>query len=120
MVVSQNRDAKVAAVEVELWPTRAPAFGATIKLCGEHDVATSADVREALASIHGHVLVDLSECSFIDSSAISAFVLESRKRTRQGERLELVVPATNTAVMRALQVTGLSEILIVHESTETN
>jgi hypothetical protein len=78
VVVSQNRDPTVAAIEVELWPARAPAFAAIIKLCGEHDVATSGDVREALASIHGHVLVDLSACSFVDSSAISAFVLESR------------------------------------------
>jgi anti-anti-sigma factor len=101
------------SVEVELRPARAPAFVAAVRLRGEHDMATVPRILEALEPIDGSVLVDLSECSFIDSSAINAFVADARRRAREGHRLELLVPAENAMVGRTLQVSGLDVFLPV-------
>jgi anti-anti-sigma factor len=115
-VVSENpeRNAPGVDIQVESQPVRAPAFAAIVKLCGEHDIATSEGIRDALAPISGHVLVNLSDCSFLDSTVLSAFVLDSRARSLRGHRLELAVPESNKRIVRTLQVSGLTEVLTVH------
>jgi anti-anti-sigma factor len=115
MVAAKGREPEPGApiVEVELRPTRAPAFVAAVRLRGEHDMATAERIRDVLAPIDGSVLVDLSECSFIDSSAINAFVTDAQRRAREGHRLELLVPAENAVVARTLEISGLDVILPV-------
>lgn len=120
MAVSENRDQgfAVPGIDVELRPV--PAFAAVVKLRGEHDIATSERLRDVLAPIAGTVLVDLSECAFVDSSVITALVLDSRERAREQERLELLVPAANATVARTLELCGVTEILTVHGALEFN
>jgi anti-anti-sigma factor len=115
MVVAGNDGPEpvTARVEVEFRPARAPTFAAAVKLLGEHDMATIGAIKDALAPINGNVLVDLSDCSFIDSSAINVFVSDSQSRTREGHRLELFVPNENATVARTLQVSGLDAFLHV-------
>jgi anti-anti-sigma factor len=117
MVASQNpsRD-DLADIEVEYSAARAPAFAAVLTLCGEHDVATSDGLREALAAIHGHVLVDLSDCDFVDSSVLSVLLRDSHTRGSGGQRLELLVPVANVTVSRTLEVSGVAQLLTVHGS----
>lgn len=105
-----------ATVEVELRPVSAPAFAAVVRLCGEHDLATGDDLRTALAPVHGSVLVDLSECSFVDSTVIGVLVADHQSRIREGHRLELLVPAENTHVTRTLNVSGVGRLLPLHAS----
>jgi anti-anti-sigma factor len=102
------------AVEVEFLPSRAPAFAATVTLIGEHDLATSPQIRDALAPIDGNVLLDLSECDFIDSSVLYVIVSAMQEREREGKRLELVVPPGNVRVLRTLEITGVLDVVTVH------
>jgi anti-anti-sigma factor len=120
MVVSEGREPQfaLASVEVERRPAREPAFAAVVRLCGEHDLATSAGVREALAPIQGSVLVDLSACAFLDSSVPTVLVLDACERAHAGQRIELLVPAANASVRRTLQVSGLTDVLVVYEASE--
>jgi anti-anti-sigma factor len=120
MVVAANRDQGFAVPGIEVEFGQAPAFAAVVKLCGEHDIATSEHLREALAPILGNVLVDLSDCAFVDSSVITALVLDSRERARERQRLELLVPAANTTVTRTLELSGVTEVLTVHRALEFN
>ncbi len=101
-------------IEVQLHPAATPAFAALVALCGEHDLATSDELRDAIASLHGNVLVDLEHCEFLDSSALTVLVGAWRERTSAGERLELVVPPANTQILRTLEVSGLADVLTVH------
>jgi anti-anti-sigma factor len=110
---NHGREPAPARVEVEFRPARAPTFAAAIRLLGEHDMATIGTIKEALAPINGSVLVDLSDCAFIDSSAINVFVSDSHSRMREGHRLELFVPNENATVARTLQVSGLDAFLNV-------
>jgi anti-anti-sigma factor len=101
-------------IHVELRPALATSYAAVVSLCGEHDLATSSDLRVALAPLHGDVLVDLSECEFPDSSAIRTLLDKSQDLKRDGHRLELVVPAENTNVRRIIEIIGLAQLMTVH------
>jgi anti-anti-sigma factor len=117
----QGREAAPRAIEVDLRPADAPTFAAAIRLCGDHDLATEAELRKALTPIDGDVLVDLSACDFIDSTVIGVLIAESRARTREGHRLELLVPAANRIVTRTLEVSGVARLVPVrtgHDSGE--
>ena len=122
MVVPGDRkhDVARASIEVECRAADVSAFSAVVRLRGEHDIATSVRIREALAPIDGHVLVDLSDCAFVESTVVTAFVLDARERAAKGHRLELVVPTDNATVTRTLQLFGVSDVLPVHATYELN
>jgi anti-anti-sigma factor len=112
--------AESASVDVELRPPRLPSFAAIVTLRGEHDVATSADVRGALGPIYGNVLVDLSDCGFIDSTVIGALLTKYQELEREGHRLELIASRTNPMIARTLSIVGLDALVVVHDSMPTD
>jgi anti-anti-sigma factor len=97
-----------------LSPGETSNFDAVVKLCGEHDLATAADVRRALEPIDGSVLVDLADCQFIDSSVIGVLLRDSQARRRAGHGLELLVPEDNATITRTLTVIGVPDMIPVH------
>jgi anti-sigma B factor antagonist len=109
---SRRGEPTAAVVDVELHPPSAPGFAAIVRLVGEHDLATSTSFRDALERINGNVLVDLSECSFIDSSVIGVLVGDHRARIKEGQRLELLAPREGT-VARTLDVSGVPGLIPV-------
>lgn len=104
------------SVDVVLRPSTLTAFAAVITLRGEHDLATSSDVRAALGPIYGNVLVDLSDCRFIDSTVIGVLIGKHRELEREGHRLELIVPSANLVVTRSLSLVGMTSLLAVRDS----
>jgi anti-anti-sigma factor len=118
VLFSKRHEPELSSIEVEIRPPRTPAFAAIVKLCGKHDLATSARIRETLAPIYGDVLVDLSDCTFLDSSVLNVFMLDSHERGHEGQHIEILVPAINVSVTRTLQVSGVTQLLTVHESTD--
>ena len=103
------------AIEIELRPVRVAGYAALVSLHGEHDLATSDDLVAALAPLSGNLLVDLSECEFIDSTVIGVVIAKSAELVRDGHRLELVVPGSNQIVSRVVEVVGLRALMTVHE-----
>jgi anti-anti-sigma factor len=103
-------------IEVALRPVALPSYAALVGLCGEHDLATAEAIRVALAPLLGHVLVDLCDCDFIDSTVISALIVKARELGREGFRLELIVPPTNSTVRRVLEIVQIHEFVTMHES----
>ncbi|MEO9174711.1 MAG: STAS domain-containing protein [Gaiellales bacterium] len=101
-------------VEIDLRPAGAGRFAAIITLHGEHDMATSLDLAHALDTVAGHVLVDLTPCTFIDSSVIGVLFEAVRDLERDGYQVELVVPPLNAPVVRTLEIVGLGQRLVVH------
>jgi anti-anti-sigma regulatory factor len=63
-----------------------------IHVVGEHDYGSRAMLVEALEPVDGHVIVELSSCTFIDTSAIGAIIGKALALGKAGHRLELVVP----------------------------
>jgi anti-anti-sigma factor len=102
------------AVEVDF---RQPGI-ALVKLRGEHDLSKEQVLTEALADASDqlNVLVDLSECTFIDSSVIAVLFVACEKLNERGGRIELVIPPEASTVHRVATLTGLPALLRVHET----
>jgi anti-sigma B factor antagonist len=89
---------------------------AVLKLRGEHDLSSKPRLSEALAaaSARPNVLVDLSECTFMDSSVIATFVVAHEKLGTRGGRLELIIPPQATTIQRVAEITLLADLLPIH------
>ncbi|MGE5434844.1 MAG: STAS domain-containing protein [Candidatus Doudnabacteria bacterium] len=86
---------------------------ALVSVSGELDLHTAgclqARIEEADTVGAGTVLVDRSEISFIDSSALEVLVRESKRLEGRGHSLVLVTNDPRTR--RILEVTGLDRVL---------
>src|SRR5581483_9343559 len=92
-------------------------LGAThvMSIKGEIDISTAGTFESELARAVDakSLVVDLSKCRYLDSSAISAIFRVHRK---SGGRMRLVV--TNKMVRRVVEVTKLDTIIPVYSSLE--
>jgi hypothetical protein len=85
---------------------------AVVKLCGEHDLATSADVDAALAPLFGSVLVD-------DGVRVHRLDRDRRadakvaRATARRDRLELSYQ-TGTHVARVMEIIDVHQSITVH------
>jgi anti-anti-sigma factor len=94
----------------------------SISVRGELDLNTAPDLEgplnEALESDEGSVLIDLSECEFIDSTGI-ALIVRAWQRLESGENgRALVICTHNDQVRRVLEITGLELSIPVHATRD--
>jgi anti-sigma B factor antagonist len=91
---------------------------AVVSLRGEHDLSTQPTLTEALesAGAHSNVLVDLSDCTFMDSTVISALLTTSRAAQAREELFAVVIPPERTHLSRLAEMTRLAEVFPVHAS----
>jgi anti-anti-sigma factor len=93
---------------------------ALISLGGEHDLASAPrlqeTVDEALANC-SHLIVDISDAEFIDSSTIATFIRARERAEHGGSRFNLVL-GTAAIVERALEVSGVIPVLRVVPSVD--
>ncbi|HEV7566614.1 MAG TPA: STAS domain-containing protein [Microbacteriaceae bacterium] len=101
------------AIEIDYAPATGP-YAAVVSLCGEHDLATISQIANALAPLVGDVLVDLSACEFIDSTAILTLLNKAEALKRDGHRLDLFVPA-GSPLRRILEILHIRDLLQVHD-----
>ena len=92
----------------------------TISVRGELDLSTAPELEgpleQALESGEGSVLIDLSECEFIDSTGI-ALIVRAWQRLDGGEDgRALVICSQNDQVRRVLEITGLELSIPVHRT----
>lgn len=86
-----------------------------VALIGEHDLVSSHRLQEEFerARLAATVIVDLTHCTFLESSIIGSLV-----RARSRMRVELALPPAGSSVERALRITGLPELFATHGSLE--
>jgi anti-anti-sigma factor len=94
----------------------------TISVRGELDLSTAPDLEgpleETLDSGEGAVLIDLSQCEFIDSTGI-ALIVRAWQRLDSGENgRALVICSQNDQVRRVLEITGLELSIPVHTTRD--
>lgn len=87
--------------------------GALLRLAGELDMSSAPELNAAVdrlaAAGERHLLVDLTELTFCDSTGIAAFVRGDNRAAADGGWLR--VTGATGRVARVLQVTGLAEVL---------
>jgi anti-anti-sigma factor len=88
---------------------------AIVTIVGEIDMATAPEVSSAIDSGYrdaGRVVVDLSEVTFLDSSALNAFVQSQQDLALRDVAFRIVSPA-DQAVRNVFEITRLTEPLSV-------
>ena len=92
---------------------------ACLRLAGELDLSTAPELNAAIdrltAEGERHLLLDLSELTFCDSTGIAAFVRGDNRAAADGGWLR--VTGATGRVARVLQVTGLAEVLSYEPET---
>ncbi len=96
-----------------------------IAVSGELDLSTASDLErpleDAVASADAAVLIDLSECEFIDSTGIALIVRAWQRLDRGadgGGSGRVVICSDNEQVRRVLEITGLELSIPIHSSRD--
>lgn len=89
-----------------------------VTVAGDLDMATTPELETALAAAtsSARLVVDLSECTFLDSAAVRLLV--SSQRGVQAAGGELVLVADDPGILRVLEITAVDELLPVHTTIE--
>lgn len=87
----------------------------TIVLGGELDMRAAPALRDALRRAIErrvkHLIVDLTDATFVDSTAIGALLVASAHAREAGGRLDLI--CTNRNVLRTVEIAGLDRHIAV-------
>jgi anti-anti-sigma factor len=92
---------------------------AIVALRGEHDLSTAPQIATALdgGSTYSRMLVDLSQCDFIDSMVISALLRASNRMHTRGARFALVIPdGRHLAIRKIFELMSIERLVPVHTS----
>jgi len=83
---------------------------------GELDAFAAPEIGDAFAGLHGseRVVADLTNVSFLDSTALGLVVRGLRELREQGATVRIVLPRTTAA--RIFQITTLDRVLPVAAS----
>ena len=92
---------------------------------GELDMDTAPELEAGLGEVasgdSAQVVIDLTECDFIDSTGIALIVRSWQRLDRGGETGgdgQLVLCCVNTQVRRLLRITGVESSISVHEQRD--
>jgi len=92
---------------------------------GELDMNTTPDLEQeldrALADSSASIMLDLSDCEFIDSTGIALIVRAWKQLDGDGAQGSgrLVLCCVNHQVQRLLKITGVESSISMHEGRET-
>lgn len=94
--------------------------GPTILLNGDFDVRSTMEVRATIyqhLSAFGHVVVDLTEVTTVDLTALKVLAVATRQAGRDGHRLTL--RGCGPAVRRMLHLTRLAHVVEIERPPVT-
>jgi anti-sigma B factor antagonist len=93
-----------------------------VRVAGEvdmsHEEDLQAELRAAIESETKGIVVDLTECEFIDSSAIRALLLSRQEKTPQQGAESLAVAAASDQILRILSVMGLDQVIPIEPTVD--
>jgi anti-sigma B factor antagonist len=106
--------------DVEVHVEASPESGVTVvRVEGDLDLATCPELERAIesADLAGRVVVDLSGCTFLDSSALRVLVQGARATEAAGGTIALVT--RDPAILRILDIATTDAMLPVHATIES-
>ena len=96
------------------------ASGASLAtLSGEYDIASAADLKDMFQDAletSTRLIVDLTQVTFLDSSALSLLIWGKKQAVAVGGDMVLVAPASNVA--KVLRITQLDKVFAVFPGIE--
>lgn len=93
---------------------------ALVSVSGEVDLATAGELSdhalEALRTVSPHVVVDLTDVSFMDSTGLKSLITIDQRTALAGGSFSVVGPSRS--VRKLLSLTGLDETFRVYDSVD--
>jgi anti-anti-sigma factor len=93
-----------------------------VRVAGEvdmsHEEELRGELRTAVAAEPKGIVVDLTECEFIDSSGIRALLLSRREKNRDEGSETLAVAASSDQILRILEVMGLDQVIPIRPTVD--
>jgi anti-sigma B factor antagonist len=91
---------------------------AVLQVAGEIDAYTAPMLREQLRELAAkgavHLIADLSQVSFLDSTGLGVLVGALKRLREAGGSLTLMIIAPR--ILRLFQITGLTKVFAIHPS----
>ena len=89
-----------------------------VSVRGEVDLATAPEFERALGAVPedgvASVIVDLTDCSFMDSTGLHLLTRSQERFDRSGGHVAVVAP--NRSVLRLFELTRLDQLLPIYPS----
>lgn len=106
------------AGEVDITTQPLAEGGAVVRVDGELDMGTTHRLEDAVenAGQGERLVIDLSACTFLDSSAVRVLVSTARAAQAAGRSFSLV--ATDSGIVRILEIAAVDRILPVHSTLD--
>jgi anti-anti-sigma factor len=93
-----------------------------VRVAGEVDMSHEEELRNelgsAVATDSRGVVVDLTECEFIDSTGVRALLLSRGAQQSEGDPERLAVAASTDQILRILSVMGVDRVIPIHPTVE--
>jgi anti-sigma B factor antagonist len=93
-----------------------------VRIAGELDIShedeVRAELRRAIAESNAGIVVDLTECEFIDSSGVRALLLGYEAQREENGDARLAVAAHSEQILRILSVMGVDKVIPVRPTVE--
>jgi anti-anti-sigma factor len=120
MIVSATPSADIPQFKISSGPGPDDVY--VVRVAGEvdmsHEEELRAELRTAVAASAKGIVVDLTECEFIDSSGVRA-LLRSREEQHADQGPErLAVAASSDQILRILSVMGIEQVIPIQPTVE--
>jgi anti-sigma B factor antagonist len=118
--VSASPSADIPQFEIssELGPDDAYVVRVAGEVDMSHEAELRAELRAAVEADADGIVVDLTECEFIDSSAIRALLLSRQEKNSDHNGESLAVAASSDQILGILGVMGLDKVLPIEPTVE--
>jgi anti-sigma B factor antagonist len=91
---------------------------AVLYVSGELDLASAPQLAEALDGLVADpVVVDLSQCTFLDSAGMGVLLASARALSDSGRSLHLA--ASDPGILRVLEITAVDTLIAIHPDVES-
>lgn len=92
--------------------------GSVVRVDGELDLATKEHLEDAVerADASGRLVIDLTACTFLDSSAVRLLMSTARSAKDAGGTVSLV--ASDPGILRILEIAAVDTVLPVHPTLD--
>jgi anti-sigma B factor antagonist len=118
--MSATPSADIPQFEINSGPGPEDVF--VVRVTGEvdmsHEEELRGELRTAVAADTRGIVVDLTECEFIDSSGVRALLLSREAQHPEDGSNRLAVAASSEQIIRILSVMGVDKVIPIRDNVE--
>jgi anti-sigma B factor antagonist len=114
--MSATPSADIPQFEINSGPGPDDVF--VVHVTGEVDMSHEEELRGAVTADTRGIVVDLTECEFIDSSGVRALLLSREAQHTDDGTEHLAVAASSEQILRILSVMGIDRVIPIRPTVE--